>query len=561
MRLILSLLTFLYCGICTSQELTLKVLKGNFGIDETNALIVSHIDSIENYSNTNGYEEITIILDEKKYTFRETPNNLNYSTSYLITNSLNEYKLYFTQLPLISIESKDTIVDEPKASSRLTYSDEKQIISSNIGIELRGGFSQFYPKKTYDLEFWEDEGGLENKDVKLGELRSDDDWVLDALYNEPLRIRSYIASKLWLEMHRPYYLSEESEAKSGADLMYVELFINGKYNGIYTLSEQVDKKLLKIKSYNGNIRGELYKGDNWGEAVLFSGLPDYDNEEREWGGYEYKYPKDDEITDWKNIYTFTDFVVYSSDFEFNNDIWRRFSFDNYSDYFLFLNLIRARDNTGKNIYLARHNLNEPYFYVPWDLDGCFGTNWEGKNENVSDDLLSNGFIDRVLDLNPSDTINSHIAMKWFDYRKTIFEMDYLSDNISERYEYFMSNKLYERESIVYPNYLFDEEDLSYALSWMAQRIEYMDIYFSSFLSIEKESRSITPALAYPNPTENQIFINPEYVKIGEQYKIYNTLGQIVHDGINNGSAVSLEKIEKGIYFITTRQFNQKLIKK
>ena len=33
------------------------------------------------------------------------------------------------------------------------------VIVSKIGIEIRGGFSQTFPKKTYDLEFWDDELG------------------------------------------------------------------------------------------------------------------------------------------------------------------------------------------------------------------------------------------------------------------------------------------------------------------------------------------------------------------------------------------------------------------
>ena len=77
-----------------------------------------------------------------------------------------------------------------------------EIISSNIGIEIRGGFSQTYPKKTYDIEFWNDPSGNETIDVQFGDLREDDDWILDAMYNEPLRINSYISHKLWLNLNQ-----------------------------------------------------------------------------------------------------------------------------------------------------------------------------------------------------------------------------------------------------------------------------------------------------------------------------------------------------------------------
>ena len=106
------------------------------------------------------------------------------------------------------------------------------------------------------MEFWNDTLGAVTSDVSFGELRTDDDWILDALYNEPLRLRSYVANKLWLSIHQnPYYIDERPNAKSAADVMYVEVFLNGNYNGIYNLSEQVDKKQLKLKSYKEIIRG------------------------------------------------------------------------------------------------------------------------------------------------------------------------------------------------------------------------------------------------------------------------------------------------------------------
>ena len=88
------------------------------------------------------------------------------------------------------------------------------------------------------------------------------------------------------------------------------------------------------------MRGELYKGISAG-ATTFIELPNYDNGYRVWSGYEFKYPKEDEITDWDNIYQFTDFVMNSSDIDFTNSIWTKFDVSNYSDYFIFLNLMQS----------------------------------------------------------------------------------------------------------------------------------------------------------------------------------------------------------------------------
>ena len=559
MKIYLLILLILFSTICKSQTLLISVSKNKFGKDETLSLIVSQIHNIENYQNIGIYNEIIISFENNDYRFISNPNYLDYSNSYLIEdlNTLSQYTLYFTEIPIIIINSGNPIIDEPKVFANFVYTDQNKTINSNIGIELRGVNSQNYPKKTYDIEFWEDEIGYEKIDVKFGELREDDDWILDALYNEPLRIRSYIANKLWKEMHTPNYIDYEIEAKSGADVMYVEMFLNGKYNGIYNISEQVDRKQLKLKKFNGNIRGELYKGISWG-ASTFSNLTFYNNSNRIWSGYEFEYPNEDDITDWNNLYQFTDFVINSSESDFITNVWTEFNKANFIDYFLFINLIRGTDNTGKNIYLGKYREDEPYFYVPWDLDGCFGTIWNGTNENITDDILINGFIYRVLDENPSNTF-TNIASNWFDYRDDIFSLNSLSKSITNIYNFFLENKVYERESLVYDNDLFDSQSLSYILNWLENRLTYLDNYFTNINSYNFTISSIKFKI-YPNPATNKILISSAKGINNKNFKIFNSLGQIISSGYIKNQQIKIEHLERGLYYINIGGKSVKMIK-
>jgi spore coat protein H len=560
MKVYLLILGLSYSIIGNSQTLNINVSDNKFGIDETLAIIVSRIQDIEEYQDIGNNNEIVISFGENEYRFISNPNHLEYSNSYMIEhlNSSNQYTLYFTQLPIIIIDTDNAIVDEPKVLANLVYTDDEQTVSSNVGIELRGGVSQSYPKKTYDLEFWEDETGDENMDMQFGELREDDDWILDALYNEPLRLRSYTASKLWKQMHTPYHIDDEPKAESGADVMYVEMFLNGQYNGMYNLSEQVDRKQLKLKKYNGDMRGELYKGASWGGAVTFSSLPSYNNSSRVWGGYEFKYPDEDEITDWDNVYQFTDFVINSSESDFESEIWYQFVEDNFMDYFLFVNLIRATDNTGKNVYLAKYKADEPYFYIPWDLDGCFGTDWQGSNKNITDDILTNGFMNRVINENPNNTF-INIASKWFDYRNGIFSINSLSNTITNQYNFLQENKVYERESLVYSNYSFDNQSLSYTLNWLENRLAHLDIYFGDTLSVN--SMLISNKLSiYPNPVINKIRINSVGELNDESYKIFNSVGQLVSNGTIENQQIKIERLVRGMYYVIIDGKSFKFIK-
>lgn len=540
-----------------SQSLTLNIAENHFKIDHTNLLIVSHIDNIESYNDLSIYTNIILDLNQNEYNFNVLPNSLSYTESYLINSSTNQYALYFTELPIISIETQNIIIDEPKVHANFMYSDSEQILISDIGIELRGGSSQSYPKKTYDLEFWEDETGDDTQNVQFGNLRSDDDWILDALYNEPLRLRSYIANKLWLDIHTPHYIDSEAEAKAGADVKYVEMFLNDVYNGIYNISEQVDKKQLKLKSFNDNIRGELYKGVSWG-ASTYNSLPNYTNSSRLWSGYEIKYPKDDEITDWENLYEFTDFVINSSDENFIDNVWNTFNYDNYLDYFIFLNLLRATDNTGKNIYLAKYTTNESYFYIPWDLDGCFGTIWNGTNENITNDILINGFFDRVIALNPNG-YSQDIASKWIDLRTHILEENNLINTFENQYQYLFDNKIYERESLIYQNYAFSEQDLTYMVDWIKNRLTYLDSYFDSFLSINETDLTETKLLLYPNPAKDKIYVTNLDLLKENNYKIHDMFGKLIDHGKISNNDILIEKLKTGFYIININNKAYKII--
>ncbi len=549
------------CFICFSvfsfsQVLIIEIDSGKFQIDESNLLIVSHIENIGEYANLNEHESIDILFDGVVFSFLNVPNLLTYSSSYSITNGIDEFILFFTQLPIVTVNSDIEIIDEPKVLANFTYTDDLQTVNSLIGIELRGGFSQTIPKKTFDLEFWEDEKGDETLSFQFGSLRDDDDWILDGMYNEPLRIRSYISHKLWIEIHQLHYSEDEPEAKSGADVMFVELFLNHVYNGIYALSEQVDKKQLQIKSYDDALRGELYKGETWG-ATTFTELPDYDNTSRDWGGYEYKYPKENQVTDWENLYNFTEFVMFSTNTTYVNEVWNQFNKENAMDYFIFLNLLRATDNTGKNIYLAKYNIDYPYFYTPWDLDGTWGIIWNGTNDSTTNDILSNGFFQRNLNLNPN-LYKREMGLRWFDLRNGPLSLTNLLNNIDSAHQKLTNNNVYSRESMIYGNYDFDTISLNYMINWLEERIAFLDSYFEVLLhteSIENTSKRIL----FPNPSSTKINITNS-ANLG--FSIFSSDGRLIKTGtIHTDNYIIVSDIKNGIYLLNIENQTFTFIKK
>jgi hypothetical protein len=521
---------------------------GKYIIDESLQLIVcnSDITKLNDLANINS---LTINLEGDIYEFNIIPNGLNYGEQYQIIFNSKSYKLYFSQLPLININTSQEIQDEPKvlANFILTDTTNSPPTISYCGIEFRGASSQSYSKKSFDIELWEDEIGDNTNKIPLLNMRTDDDWLLFAMYNEPLRVRNVINHKLWMKIHVPYYIDKEEDAKSGIRTQYVELAINNEYMGIYALCEQLDKKQLQLKKYKTTIRGELYKGVGWG-ASTFTALPPYDNNLRVWSGLELKYPKEEDITNWENIYNFVDFVINSSISDFEQYIGEKFVIGNAVDYFIFLNLLRATDNTGKNIFIANYKENEPYFYVPWDLDGSFGIIWNGEQDNTYNDILTNGFYNKLL-ISNNNIFNKIASDRWVELRNTILQKDSLINLISKTYSLLLTNGNYEREILKWGDESINLLNLEYTYKWLENRLAYLDDYFSlSILNVENISNSHDKYKVYPNPIVSTFRVNSSN-KLS-LYSIYNINGILLMRGVlQNDKLINIEDYSSGIYLL------------
>ncbi|MFC4635728.1 CotH kinase family protein [Dokdonia ponticola] len=417
-----------------------------------------------------------VLHNNKRYTIQLSKKDPSVGVAHQLMDANGKtYILYLTKKPILQFYIDQPIVNEPKRIANLIYTDKDTLIKTYAGIELRGSSSLVFPKKTYDINLHTAADGLTNKDLKFAKMRNDDDWILDALHNEPLRMRSHLSYQLWKEIHTPYYLDKEPKAKAGVETRYCEVFINDQYKGVYLLSEQVDRKLLKLKKEKENTtRGELFQGARYLGACTFDSLPKKKNYLLSWGGYDIKYPVPTNRP-WDHLYDFTDFVLHSDDTAFAKAISTRFQLDNLIDYFLFINALRAPDNLGKNIYTARYNEGEPYFYVPWDLDGTFGTIFSGRRISTTNDFLTNGLLRRLIAVNPDNFIE-RFQNRWRELRQGVFETESLQKRQADLYTELKEGLFYEREQKRWNDVSFDPEGLDYMTDWTAKRLLFLDGY-------------------------------------------------------------------------------------
>ena len=532
-----------------------------------------HVDSVKNIilinapihqlntENATGDTLRVLTSGRRSYTFTHPVTSLHPATSYEAQANGSTYRVFFTQIPIIQFSTKYQIVDTPSVYARMVLTDTTGIVAATpTGIEFRGASSQSYPKKSYELILWADTVGTTEENLSLLGMRTDSKWNLQAMYNDPLRVRIKVANELWQNIDQLYYQAQEPTAKNGIALAYAEVLINGSYQGIYTLTERVDKKQLKLKKYANGIKGELYKGIAGLDATVFAYVPPFNNASEFWGGFQYQEPS--QVIDWTNLHSFADFVVNSADTTFYAHYKSRFNLENAVDYYLFINLIRATDNTGKNAYIAKYNAGEPYYYVPWDLDGVLGDDWTGANANITNDTMTNGFFSRLNKDFSATGFRPALTRKWLTLRTSVVTNAAIMARINANVTYLLNNDVYERENLAWPAFQYDAQQVPYAATWLINRINYLDgIFGTSALSAGRPAPALLAPSLYPNPATSFVYLDNGALPC--QVTLTDLSGKTVLQAslVNEAARINVSNLAKGIYLATIKNATATTVKK
>lgn len=411
--------------------------------------------------------------------------------------------LVLTSLPVVSVEVAGTIVNEPKIEcfvalidpSAKTNRAEHYFPRHRAGIEIRGGMAQGAAKKSYSLEFrmpHSDEEVLQG--TELFGLRDDGDWILDAMYVDKARMRNRLSTDVWNAISTVPYASVEPKARNGTRGRFVELLINGSYQGLYCMTERIDRKQLDIHPEEGM----MYKGTGWSTATEFiSGEASFNNNSDSWNGWELEFQGTRHLfsaptVKWEPLRDLIRFTVNATDEEFVAQLSNRFHLINLADYLLFMNTVGADDNTGKNSFFSFYSSNYPQFFItPWDLDGSWGRKWSGSKIDLrEDDFIGitgpmrvdsrycrpNAFFQRVMALNPGN-FRQILQQRWALHRSGEFTATRFAERLTTYGTLFTESGAWDREKQRWASSLSGidlDTELDFMLTWITNRLQQMD---------------------------------------------------------------------------------------
>ena len=523
------------------------------------------------------------------YAFSDPGYNVYHSVEVLRDSvSLCEGNLTFTFLPIVELNGSNFSSSYSAGEIRVTDPESLEPVDSlyNANVKWRGATALGYTKKAYAIKL-KDTDGETSIDRKFLGMREDNNWILDAMAVDPARMRNRVAFDLWLDYSEaPYYAESEPKAVNGTNGKFVEVLLNGEYRGIYCLTEKIDRKQLKLKkikmasddSQSDTIRGVLYKSEGWSYSVFMghesgssvypmTSPSSYNNSSMDWDEWEMKYPDldDGESIDWGPLYDAICVPATYGDEDFVESVADWFDLPLWRDYYLFLDLLLATDNHGKNMFIYNYDVTKSNktSLAPWDLDGVFGRRWDGSTHYTSDPTTD-------FTLYCEEYEHGEHTMY---YRLRTLDYENWSDSLCERYaelrsDYFTADGLYERFADYWDSFrrsgadereverwddvdgvsLDFEDEMDYIETWLSGRIDYMD----SEYGYDPEVTAVSSVRSYVGVRGGRgcIYLNLDEA---QTLRVYTLDGRLAKQ-VNAQAGLSVvEGLQSGIYIVAGKK--------
>lgn len=411
-----------------------------------------------------------------------------------------KYYLKCTTLPLMNIQCSEEILLD-SVSMKMTLFDNsvdavKRLVYSGGEIRLRGATSIEYPKKGFRFSLRTESigGNIRPSHISLLNMRQDDDWLLYPAYNDQEKVRNVFSSNLWK------YTCAADNAQGidfGMEYKYLELFINGRYWGLYALGYPVDEKQVCIDANSND--AILYKhgllGKQGGESLQFT---------KEGDIFNYLEESPDENMRNQSFLQRYYYNLYANA-DNNEKLYSGIDMDNAIDFYLFINLVQGEDNVDliKNYFILLQNEKEgaKAFYAPWDLDLTWGNQYTGvPSYNYtypyahSEDfncVIKSGYISQLI-------INGDTST-WkmiFDKYRTLRENKWSEDNINsllDKYEAdIFASGAYLRDMERWPDGTYGSaaDGLNLFRTYVTNRLQEADLYYERLETAYYENSNI-----------------------------------------------------------------------
>lgn len=402
---------------------------------------------------------LVLVKDDKFDNLAQMVKNNQAGRLLLITpqNEYVQYNIVFSTLPIINIYGDITGVNEQNRdifSGEIcfwdSYSAETntyRTVSSPLQWNIRGNTIVWQDKKSWKISLKDNMGEKEN--ISFCGLGEDDDWILNPMVRDDVKIREKFVMDLW----------EEMRLEAGSDIKmsqgeYVEVVLNHQYQGLYLLQRRVDGKYLNLDN------DILLKGGKYNDPIAT------DNVEIEYSLWDTETTKQFLYENFDE-YRYVDYV----------------DKDNLSNINILLGFAGLVDNVySKNIFYLLENPGSDMkvSLVLWDTDMSLGLIHDGGfvyNFDLSLLALCKRTETVGMLIKKPEFIEYEIN-QWNKYRKNVFDEDKLVNQVEEYVKTITRGGSLKRDEDRWGK-KYSDDNMENFYAYIKAKLEYMDFEYEN----------------------------------------------------------------------------------
>ena len=388
-------------------------------------------------------------------------------------NQYTPYSVSFTTLPVLEMSAPyqedrdalrrgDIVLWDPYSSGNAYYS----ISISEAEWHTRGGASKGSFKQPYKISL-KKQGSAENRSLSLLGMDKDDDWILNSLVFDDIKIREKTISSVWNAI----------QDNRGSDLKmsegeYVEVLLDGRYSGLYMLQRRVDNKFLG----SGRENDVILEGSKPHHPVSVSEA--------------YPIKHNPSVVPESEIYEAMTpyYLAMSSSEDFRN--FPNLNMDTWIDVNLFSSAFILEDNCAyKNMFYVLHKQDDRYALdlIPWDVDMSFGMKWDDATQYFAYDV--NAMHQPIpwlrretasfFKLDPS--LKNRMALRWKELREGLLSTEHLKSVIHSYRTVLSESGALIRDEVRRSLYHGGKDTMESLLQNFPGHLSNMDAYYQNLL--------------------------------------------------------------------------------
>lgn len=321
--------------------------------------------------------------------------------------SFSYFCIVFTGLPVVAITTQEEITIAEQGGHVSMATPEGQGLDCRADIRLRGDGSRFETQKlSYRISFASSRRNAMREVPGLGVMETVN--LVAMAFDETL-MHDRIS---WEMIGR---LQEEGEPFRARETRYVELFVNGQYEGVYLMMEPIDYETEIGKSGSDALLNDsLYRTAVMDKVRSNAVLPEAHNT-----GYEHFYSPG-AGDPFAQMEGYLKMRHAQSDEEFEAAVLRWADVEETMRYCALLQACGLVDNVQNNLFIWAHHEDGrlTYRFLPWDMDRAWGMNAGSVCEHWSVFPIA----DRMLNLNIAGS-REIFAQVWAEMKEKGFTPD------------------------------------------------------------------------------------------------------------------------------------------